>query len=306
MEEKSLPLVSVIVPCYNHEKYVKETIESIINQTYKNIELIVIDDGSKDDSVQVIQKLADKFRFTFVHRPNKGLSATLNEGIKLSKGKYFSAIASDDICTLDKIEILVNQFEKLDDEYGLVCGNAQFIDENSNIFDLNDCNNLMQYFTQDKNDFDMITQFGTYKSLLNGNYIPVMSTLIKKSALMEIGLYEEDISLEDWNMWFKLSKKYKMKFVDKSVAFYRWHDSNSTKTISKRLAMDLIFIFEREKEYAFSMGLKRDWRRGYFSSLSFLVKNKNLALFWQKIIKNNFFSYSLFLVNKFYIKILKK
>ena len=90
MKEENIPLVSVVVPCYNHEKYVKETIESIVNQTYKNIELIVIDDGSKDNSVKVIQELADKYGFTFIHRPNKGLSATLNEGIRLSKGKYFN------------------------------------------------------------------------------------------------------------------------------------------------------------------------------------------------------------------------
>ncbi len=127
IEENNLPLVSVVVPCYNHEKYVKETIESIINQTYKNIELIVIDDGSKDNSVQVIQEMADKHGFTFVHRPNKGLSATLNEGIRLSKGKYFCAIASDDILMLEKIEKQVT-FMEANPEYGMCYGKILYFE----------------------------------------------------------------------------------------------------------------------------------------------------------------------------------
>ena len=106
MQNNEKPLVSVVIPCYNHEKFVQDCIQSVIDQTYENIELIIIDDGSKDNSVKVIQELADKYGFTFIHRPNKGLSATLNEGIRLSKGKYFSAIASDDILFLEKIEKL--------------------------------------------------------------------------------------------------------------------------------------------------------------------------------------------------------
>jgi alpha-1,3-rhamnosyltransferase len=104
MIDKILPLVSVIVPCYNHEKYVKETIESILNQTYKNIELIVIDDGSKDNSVKIIQELADNHQFTFIHRKNKGLNSTLNELINLSKGELIAPLASDDYWDSLKIE----------------------------------------------------------------------------------------------------------------------------------------------------------------------------------------------------------
>ena len=110
---KILPLVSVIVPCYNHEKYVEETIESIVNQTYENIELIVIDDGSKDASPQIIEELSKKYNFKFIHRSNKGLSATLNEGIRLSQGKYISVCASDDKLKLDKIEKQVKFMEEI-------------------------------------------------------------------------------------------------------------------------------------------------------------------------------------------------
>ena len=137
IEEKEMPLVSVVVPCYNHEKYVKETIESIINQTYKNIELIVIDDGSKDNSVEAIKEMIPacekRFpRFEFRHRENKGLSATLNEMVDWAEGKYFTGCASDDIMLPSKISLLVEKLESSDDSYSVAFGDAIFIDDNSN------------------------------------------------------------------------------------------------------------------------------------------------------------------------------
>lgn len=123
MKKKDSPLVSIVVPCYNHANYVRETIESIVNQTYKNIELVVIDDGSTDNSVEIIQKLAKNYNFTFIYRPNKGLSATLNEGMNLSKGKYFCACAcaSDDLYIIDKIEKKVKFMEE-NPQYGMSYG----------------------------------------------------------------------------------------------------------------------------------------------------------------------------------------
>ncbi|WP_083829471.1 glycosyltransferase family A protein [Oceanimonas sp. GK1] len=96
------PLVSVVIPCYNHAQFVQESIQSVIDQDYENIELIIIDDGSKDNSVEVIQEMIpaceERFkRFEFRHRPNKGLCATLNEGIGLAAGDIIGFCSSDDI-----------------------------------------------------------------------------------------------------------------------------------------------------------------------------------------------------------------
>jgi len=281
MEEKSLPLVSVVVPCYNHEKYVKETIESIINQTYKNIELIVIDDGSKDNSSKILEGLSKKYGFYYEHQKNMGLSATLNKLIMMAQGKYIALIASDDICTLNKVEILVNAMEELNNDYVLVCGNAQFIDDKGELFLQNNHYDFMNYYTLDRKDFDITNDFGTYVSILKNNYIPVLSTLIKRNALIEVGLYEESICLEDWNMWLKLSKKYKMKYIDQIVGYYRWHDSNATKTMNIRLSMDTITLLEREKEYCKKNNLILLWREKYYTMALFLLRNK----FYKEFIK---------------------
>jgi alpha-1,3-rhamnosyltransferase len=294
------PLVSVIVPCYNHEKYVEQTIESIVNQTYKNIEFIIIDDGSKDNSPNIIKNLSEKYRFYFEVQQNMGLSATLNKMIKMAKGEYIALIASDDICTLEKIEILVKELENLDDEYGVVCGNAQFIDDEGKILvrKKNNHDDLIKYYASDRDDLNIMTEFGTYKSLLKGNYIPVLSTLIKRDALLEVGLYDEDLSLEDWSMWLKLSKKYKMKYVDKIVAFYRWHDSNITTTMSGRLALDVIHILEREKKYCTENNLMPVWRKKYYSAITFLLRNKDYKKFIEKLLNNNIFMFSIYVFEK--------
>ena len=158
------PLVTILVPCFNHQDYVRETIESIVKQTYKNIELIVIDDGSTDNSPLILAELSQKYNFYFEHQKNIGVSATLNKGIKMAKGEYISTIASDDLITPDKIEILINEIKNCSDEYALVFGNTDFIDNNSNKISLKRGNKnffkFVEYNTYKKNNFNISKDFG--------------------------------------------------------------------------------------------------------------------------------------------------
>lgn len=103
------PLISVIIPVYNVEKHLKKCLDSIVNQTYKNLEIILIDDGSKDGSADICREYAEKDdRIVFISRENRGVSATRNEGIDLAHGDYFSFIDSDDYLELDAYEYLIN------------------------------------------------------------------------------------------------------------------------------------------------------------------------------------------------------
>lgn len=288
-----MPLVSVIVPCYNHEKYVEKTIESIINQTYKNIELIVIDDGSKDNSPNILEKLSRQYNFYYEHQQNIGLPATLNKMIKMAKGKYISLIASDDVKTLDKIEVLVKEFEDLSDDYAVVCGGAKFIDDNGKEIALHvngqEYRSAPDVHTCMRSNFDYEKDFGEYVTLLKGNYIPVMSTLIKKEVLFKVGLYEENIRIEDWNMWLKLARTYKMKYINKTVAYYRWHENNSVKTMGDKLLLDLMKIFEREKDFSYLTGHGEVWEQRYYGDILDLLVLKKYSLFYTAINKKNIF-----------------
>jgi len=218
-KDEEIPLVSVVVPCYNHEKYVKETIESIVNQTYKNIELIVIDDGSIDNSVKIIQELANKYNFTFIHRPNKGLSATLNEGIKLSKGKYFCVCASDDMYMPDKIEKQVEFMENTTESN--IAGVAGYVCliKKGKVVKL-----LKKKYTMEKYSFQDI--------LKHKFYLPAPTSFFRRDILIKVGGFDEDTSLEDWAIYLKLTYNgYLLIRLPYVMVYYRRHKSNYSNDI---------------------------------------------------------------------------
>lgn len=266
IEEKELPLVSVVVPCYNHEKYVKETIESIVNQTYKNIELIVIDDGSKDNSVSLIQELADKYGFTFIHRPNKGLSATLNEGIKLSKGKYFCACASDDMYMLDKIEKQV-EFMESNPEYGMCYGKIIEFDETG---------------YKKEREIKNAKSGWIFDWLLIGCFIPAPATLLKKSIFEDIDYFDESLWIEDWDMWLRISSKFQIGFINEFLAYYRRHETNISKQSFKMYKSELK-ILSKYKKHSNYTNIMKDRKIYWFLLLSKDFKKESLKYLYHSM-----------------------
>ncbi|OYZ47615.1 MAG: hypothetical protein B7Y13_09695, partial [Sulfurovum sp. 24-42-9] len=133
-EVKEIPLVSVIMPSYNHEKYIEEAIRSVWEQTYSNVELIVLDDGSKDSSAEIIKRLEkiSPIPMKVVLKENEGLCRTLNVGLELTKGKYICPLASDDKFLKNKISLLVSEYEKYKDEVGAIFSKCYAIDSNGN------------------------------------------------------------------------------------------------------------------------------------------------------------------------------
>lgn len=214
----NFPLVSIVIPCYNHEKFVRESIQSVIDQTYMNIELIIIDDGSKDNSIEIIEKMIpaceQRFvRFEFRKHPNKGLSATLNESIEWSKGKYFSALASDDIILKNKINVQVKYMEE-NPKTTAVFGSANYIDEYNNI-------KKIDQLMQQEYSFDKI--------FLNECQFYAPTQFLRKSSLDEVGGYDPEILVEDWYMWLKMAEKGPVYCLSQKLANYRIHSSNTTK-----------------------------------------------------------------------------
>lgn len=241
MENKNnLPLVSVVVPCYNHEKYVKETIESIINQTYKNIELIVIDDGSKDASVEVIKEMIPacekRFtRFEFRNRPNKGLCATLNEALEWCEGKYFSGIASDDIIRTYKTEEQVKYLEKNQDTIG-VFGAVKVLYKNG----------YEKEIIKKRNSYNFDDIF------LHKHNLPAPTSMIRIENIKKIGGFREDFIIEDWVMWLDLTKDGgKLDYLDRVFASYRRHDGNLSGQFDKMFIgrMQIVEAFKDRPNY---------------------------------------------------------
>lgn len=239
------PLVSVVIPCYNHEKFVQDCIQSVIDQTYDNIELIIIDDGSKDNSVDKIKEmipLCEK-RFTnfeFRYRPNKGLSATLNEALEWCKGEYFSAIASDDCYTENKIFL---QIKKINNNMNLVAlsSNISYIDDDDNFI----------------KDTEISNKIYSFEDIFLSNYfLPAPSTLIRIKVLREIGGYDENRVVEDWDMWLKLSKYGDVFFMEEILSLYRLHGSNTSKNIQLMNDERIKIVYKYFEHRSFNKALK--------------------------------------------------
>jgi len=246
-------LVSVLLPVYNHEKYVQQAIKSIIDQTYKNIELIIINDGSTDNSVKKINELKNICKkrfinFIFKTQKNKRICYTENKLLSLANGKYCFFIDADDIAKPDAIYELHKYLSK-HDNYVLAVGDNEFIDEDSKIFYLTTHRkrtyNIKSAFyktraqslarIRDDIDFNS-SKFGTYSTIVRENYI-LNGFLIKTDALRRIGGFNLKASIWDTYLMLQLSKFYKFKFIDKIFYSYRCHQLNDT-TINKKLILN--------------------------------------------------------------------
>lgn len=234
------PLVSIVVPCYNHERFVKDSIQSIINQTYENIELIIIDDGSIDNSVLKIKEMIEccnkRFiRFEFRSRPNIGLSATLNEALEWCEGKYYSALASDDQMISYKTRIQVKFLEKNQD-VSAVFGGVQLIDEH-NIKLEKILNQMRSYSFKD--------------ILMHKHDLPAPTQMIRMEDIKKVGGYNPNLYIEDWYMWLKLSQHNRLFYLDKVFTLYRQHDNNSSKNLEKmhHARIEVLFLFKDSDFY---------------------------------------------------------
>ena len=236
----SKPLVSIVIPCYNHEKFVKDTIQSVIDQTYLNIELIIIDDGSTDSSVSIIEEMIEQceqrfVRFKFKNRSNKGLSATLNEAIIWCEGEYYSALASDDIIFKDKTQIQV-----------------ELLSENKNIVAVHGGVILINDNNEEGDTWISETRVYSFKDIiLHEHNLPAPTQMARLESIKKAGCYDPNIIIEDWYMLLKLSEFGDILYIDHFFAYYRQHDSNMSKNMLKihQGRLEVIACFKNSKHY---------------------------------------------------------
>lgn len=215
----NLPLVTVIVPSYNHEKYISYCIRSIVQQSYTNIQLIVLDDGSTDNSVSIIQKLSNEHGFYFEKQANLGLCKTLNKAIKkYAKGKYICIVASDDYWTLDKVERQVAFLENNDD-YAMVFGMVNIV---------NDDNEVLGVLGENIIDLDL-----QFEGIFLDNKVIAPTVMIRKDTIESLGGYNESSYIEDWDLWLKVVALYKIGFIKEIQGFYRRHNANMSSNLLK-------------------------------------------------------------------------
>ncbi|HOX83369.1 MAG TPA: glycosyltransferase family A protein [Chryseolinea sp.] len=219
------PLVTIICLCYNHAVFIREAVESVIHQSYKNTQIILIDDASKDESVQEIDKLKNQYPFleTVLLPVNVGNCKAFNAAFKLAKGEYIIDFATDDVMMPDRIEKQVHFFEHLDHSYGVVFTDAVYMDVNGFVF-----RNHFEYLFS-KGLLTSIPQGDVYQAVLRQYFIASPTMMIRRNVLDELGGYDENLSYEDFDFWVRSSRNYKYALLnEKLTKIRRKHKSLSS------------------------------------------------------------------------------
>ena len=219
--EYSKPLVSIIISVYNGEKYVSLAIDSALRQTYKNIEVIVVNDGSTDNTDEICKSYGEKIKY--IKKENGGVSTALNLGIKNMKGEYFSWLSHDDLYYSEKISTEIEYLVKNDliGTNTILYSNYSTIDENGKLL-----NNV--FF--DSVELNKNSAFSILKGGING-----LTLLIPKKAFKEVGLFDKNLRcVQDYKLWFEMYKhNYKFVHLENVLAVTRIHSESVTNTSPK-------------------------------------------------------------------------
>lgn len=200
-----VPLVSVVIPSYNHAKYVVLAVESALAQSYPALEVIVVDDGSKDDTANALKRYAG--RINYVYQENKGLPAARNTGIRLAKGEFIAFLDADDEWFANKIEKQMAVILK-HPEVGLVSCGSVAIDPAGSVLWNNEAHNYT-----DKRVF--------LEELATGNNVTASGSgaLVRRESFLKVGLFDETLtSSEDWDMWLRIAVQADIMFVEKTLS----------------------------------------------------------------------------------------
>lgn len=206
-------LVSVIIPAYNHEKYIKDAINSVLNQTYKNIEVIVEDDCSTDNTAKEIKKIKDKRLKAIFSKKNKGPVRTMNHLMSLCKGDYIAILGSDDIWYPEKLEKQLKYFKNKN--IGAVFTMMDYIDDNGKVIEDEELYKIFEKSNMGKGER---MRFFYEK----GNHLCHPTSIITRKAYEEIGEYNCVYKqLHDYEYWIRLANKFDIQVIDEKLIGYR-------------------------------------------------------------------------------------
>ena len=220
-----VPLVSIVAPCYNAEKYLEEAIQSIFGQEYPNFEVIVVDDGSSDNSVSLLKQLQKTYDFQLYTQPNQGVSAALNHGLRYAKGEYVSTPDLDDIMLPQSLRIRVDYLNPRPN-VGCVGALIIYMDSDGKTIKQQQRDQIRTY------NFDQI--------LSQAVVIGAPVALYRMSAMRSAGFYAPHLRVQDFQMTLRIARLgYEIHELPVCVTRYRRHPNNLSRKYKVLLQADL-------------------------------------------------------------------
>jgi glycosyltransferase involved in cell wall biosynthesis len=215
-------LVSVVIPAYNCAQYIGETLQSVFSQTYRPLEVIVVDDGSVEDIGAAVGKYPETI---YIRQSNGGPARARNAGIARASGNYIAFLDADDLWTPGKLSLQVPILER-DPEIGLVFGDME------NFFGGDERGPTMfgKYRLGESYFGDSSLVVSALEKLVRMNFIPTGTVLARREALAVAGFFDESFrQAEDWDLWLRIALRFRIAYTPKLVMRRRLHDANASK-----------------------------------------------------------------------------
>ena len=262
MTNANSPLVSIIIPSYNQAHFLEFTIQSVLEQDYPNIEIIVVDGGSTDGSLDIIKRYADRFTW-WVSEKDKGHADALNKGFARAKGGILAWLNSDDTYYPGAIADAVRVLQENPD-VGMVYADADLTDENGKI---------IGRFASRQTD---------YKKLLRASvHIPQATTFFRADLYRQVGPLSLSLFFAfDYDLWVRLSKVSRLLYVPRRWATFRLHDAGKSVKDDDRCYPDMLKVYERER----GKGLSWMWLRAKLRRLAYAWLPIRFRLFLRRLV----------------------
>jgi glycosyltransferase involved in cell wall biosynthesis len=237
------PRVSAVIPTYNHACYVPGAVESVLAQSFDDLEVVVVDDGSTDETADVLRRLGERIRY--IPLGHRGLAAARNAGIRAARGRYVAFLDADDLWLPDKVSMQVACLDR-EPAIGLVYCEAALFNEAS------------PATTTPHSYWAHHPSGKTLPWLLRQNVVPSPTPMVRRELFDQVGLFDETLSAcEDWDMWIRIAQRSEFAYVDRVLAKYRVHATNMSRDHERMMTNGL-----RVLEKAFSApGLAPEIRR---------------------------------------------
>lgn len=268
------PVVTVVIPTYNHAHFLREALGSLCAQTYPDWEAIVINNFSEDDTVEVVGSFADSRIILENFRNNGIIAASRNRGIALARGRYVAFLDSDDTWCPEK---LARCMEHFNNGISLVCHGLRWIG------------------SQERDMFCGPEQRATFDALLDeGNCITPSATVVLKESLESVGCFSEDpavVTAEDYHLWIKLARAgNKMHFIKEILGQYRIHSGNQSSSVQRQLNADLhvcdeFFPIEEPRSLETQVRVRRRYCLAYYGAGRAMQRNGKFDQSWPFLLR---------------------
>ena len=287
----SEPLFSIVIPAYNSGKFITKTLDSLTRQSLRDFEVVIVNDGSKDDTQKVISEYIASYpdlNIRLISQENKGIAGARNRGIIEARGSFVAFLDHDDIWYCEKLTSCLHAF-KLYPDVDLVCHDEILRDVN---------NRIIRTLHYGPSVADMFRRL-----LFRGNCISTSATIVKKGALIEIGLFREFpefSTTEDYDLWLRLSKEYKFYFLNEVLGEYLMRDTNASLDLERHYCNQIAVLKRNFMEYekkTFSDLLRVNLRfcKFYLMIAKYLLFKRNPAKAGKYVFKSIFQFLTIFL-----------